>query len=114
MRFAADWNMSDWGIAYVMTWISSIDYICGSGFPCAGDLVGTSFTTAPVSDLKVKSQSYHDLFFTYHRWATSFMLGITDLTNEKPPFIDIGPARTSPETYRMAGRQVLFRITHDF
>jgi iron complex outermembrane receptor protein len=113
-RFAADWGMGDFGISWVMTWIDSIDYICGPGFPCAGDLVGTSFTTAPVSDIKVKSQSYHDLFFTYNRWATTFMLGITDLTDNKPPLIDTGAAQTSPETYRMAGRQVLFRITHDF
>jgi iron complex outermembrane receptor protein len=114
VRFAADWGLGDFGISYVMTWIDSIDYICGPGFPCAGDLANSSFSSAVVSTLKVDSHSYHDLFFTYHRWATSFMFGITDLTNEKPPLIDTGAAGTSPETYRMAGRQVLFRVTHDF
>ena len=106
--------MGDWGISYVMTWIDSIDYVCGPGFPCAGDQANTSLTTAPTSTVGVGSHSYHDMFFTYTNWATTFMFGITDFTNEKPPLIDTGPAQTSPETYRMAGRQVLFRVTYDF
>ena len=114
-RFTVDWSLGDFGVSYVMTWIDSIDYICGPGFPCAGDLANSEFSTAPLSEIGVSSQSYHDIFLTYNSaWGTEFLVGVTDVTDEKPPLIDIGAAQTSPETYRMAGRQVLLRATHSF
>ncbi len=43
------------------------------------------------------------------------MAGVTNLTNEAPPYIDIGfNATTDPSTYRMFGRGYWLRVGYTF
>ena len=47
--------------------------------------------------------------------GTKLALGITDISDEEPPFIEIGfNASTDPPTYRSFGTGYYFRMTHSF
>lgn len=66
----------------------------------------------------IDSVLYHDLVFDYdlHQFGTTrFTLGVTNLSNEPPPYIDRGfNASTDANTYRMFGRGYFFRISQTF
>ena len=58
---------------------------------------------------------YHDLFASYTIGGAKIMAGVTNLTNEEPPFIEIGfNATTDPSTYRMFGRGYWLRVGYTF
>ncbi len=67
---------------------------------------------------QIDSILYHDLVvdYTMNQWGeTKFSLGITNLTDEAPPFIDRGfNASTDPTTYRMFGTGYFFRLSQTF
>ena len=76
-------------------------------------------TTGPGNyTYKVDSFLYHDLVFDYEleQWGTTRLtLGVTNLSDEKPPFIDNAfNAKTDPNTYRMFGIGYFFRISQTF
>ena len=81
-----------------------------------------SSLNAPVQFLgdytqKVDSQMYHDIVvdFTFNRTGTTISAGVTNLTDEEPPYIDYGfNASTDPSTYRMFGQGYYFRIRQAF
>ncbi len=66
----------------------------------------------------IDSQLYHDLVFNYafdNYGTTSLTLGVTNLTDEPPPFIDQGfNASTDPNTYRVFGRGWFLRVSQQF
>lgn len=78
--------------------------------------------TADVSFLSgvtqaIPSQLYHDLIFGYDFRSTGTRLsaGITNFTDEAPPYIDYGfNASTDPSTYRLFGRGYYLRIQQSF
>lgn len=59
---------------------------------------------------------YHDLLASYDFGeGTKVSAGVTNITNEAPPWIDIGfNAKTDPPTYRMFGRGFFLRLTQTF
>jgi outer membrane receptor protein involved in Fe transport len=59
---------------------------------------------------------YHDLVASYtFNQGTSISAGITNLSDEEPPFIAPGfNGATSPEMYRMLGRGWYARLSHEF
>lgn len=61
---------------------------------------------------KIGSELYHDLIAQYaynENWQFSF--GITNVTDEAPPFIEVGfNGGTDPATYREFGRGYYFRV----
>ena len=66
---------------------------------------------------KIDSTLYHDLIgsYTFAATNTSISGGITNITNEAPPFIEIGfNASTEPSVYRMFGRGYYLRLTQSF
>jgi len=77
---------------------------------------------APVSFLSsyrqdIDSQFYHDLVldYTLEATGTSISAGITNLTDEEPPYIDFGfNASTDPSTYRLFGQGYYIRIRQTF
>jgi outer membrane receptor protein involved in Fe transport len=65
---------------------------------------------------KIDSQLYHDLLASYELDSgTGIAIGITNVTDEEPPYIDLGfNAKTDPSTYRMFGRGYYLRLTQKF
>lgn len=84
------------------------------------EFIGEITANSPFVDYSytVDSFLYHDLVFNYelNQWGTTRLtLGISNLSDEKPPFIDNAfNAKTDPNTYRMFGTGYFFRISQTF
>jgi len=64
----------------------------------------------------IDSQLYHDFLASYEfRNGIKATAGVTNFTNEAPPFIEVGfNATTDPATYRVLGRGYYFRLSYNF
>jgi len=102
LNFSLHWYLQNFKVGYLAEYISGIDAVASY----------QNYTQ------RVDSLLYHDLVFDYElqQWGTTRLsLGITNLTNEAPPYIDRGfNASTDPTTYRMFGRGYFFRISQTF
>jgi iron complex outermembrane receptor protein len=102
MNFAAHYYRGNLSVGYLAEYISSIK------------------ATATYQDYTytVPSLLYHDLVAEYsfdNLGTTRLSMGITNITNEEPPYIDPGfNANTDPNTYRMFGRGYYVRLTQSF
>jgi outer membrane receptor protein involved in Fe transport len=68
-------------------------------------------------DQKIDSQFYHDIIVDYNfdRTGTTISAGITNVSDEAPPYLDEGfNAKTDPSTYRMFGQGYYIRIKQSF
>jgi iron complex outermembrane receptor protein len=99
---------NDWSISYMAEYISGLDADtfcnCGTGNQPDGTYIQ-----------KIDSYLYHDLVASYDfdTWGsnTQISAGLTNLTNEEPPFIEVGfNATTEPAAYRMFGRGWYLRL----
>ena len=78
--------------------------------------------TSPVSFLgdyeqDIDSQMYHDIVAEYNfgKTGTTIQAGITNFTDEAPPYIDLGfNGSTDPSTYRMFGQGYYIQIRQSF
>ncbi len=108
-NYSLKWMWNDLTIGYLGEYISSLDAdtFCNCG---TGNRPDGSYIQA------ISSQLYHDLLATYEfKTGTKIAAGITNVTDEAPPFIETGfNATTDPSTYRMFGRGYYFRLTHSF
>ena len=97
------WTLGDLKVGYLAEYIGPIDSIA-------------KFQNTYVQS--IDSQLYHDLVFDYSLDVvgdTMLTLGITNLSDEAPPYIDRAfNANTDPTTYRMFGRGYFFRISQTF
>lgn len=102
INFTARWNYGDFGVSYLAEYISSI----------TADVSYQTYTQS------IDSQLYHDLVFDYSLdffGTTRVSAGITNISDEPPPFIDPGfNASTDPNTYRVFGRGWFLRLTQAF
>ncbi|WP_185964413.1 TonB-dependent receptor domain-containing protein [Aliikangiella marina] len=115
-QLAVDWSMGDFNVSYSLDFIGSI-YQNLSFFGVNGEPPCSVDATDIATCYKVDSQIYHDLVGTYTipDFGTRVTVGITNLTDEEPPFIDSGfNASTDPSTYRLFGQGWFLRLTHDF
>jgi iron complex outermembrane receptor protein len=64
----------------------------------------------------IDAQLYHDFLASYEfEFGTKITAGVTNFTNEKPPYIEVGfNATTDPATYRTLGRGYYLRLSHKF
>ena len=68
-------------------------------------------------DQKIDSQFYHDIIVDYNfdRTGTTISAGITNVSDEAPPYMDDGfNAKTDPSTYRLFGQGYYIRIKQSF
>jgi len=97
------WSMGDLKVGYLAEYIGPIDSIA-------------KFQNTYVQS--IDSQLYHDLVFDYSFDVvgdTMLTLGITNLSDEAPPYIDRAfNANTDPTTYRMFGRGYFLRLSQTF
>ncbi len=102
LNFSAHYYMGDLSVGYMIEYISSI----------TADASYNDYTQ------NVDSFMYHDLVVNYtldNFGTTRLTLGVTNVTDEEPPFIDPGfNASTDPSTYRVFGRGYFVRISQAF
>jgi outer membrane receptor protein involved in Fe transport len=96
------WSRGDFSAGYMLEYISGI----------SADAPFAAYTQ------QVDSFLYHDLVFNYSFSAmgtTDLSLGVTNITDEAPPYIDAGfNGKTDPNTYRVFGMGYFFRLSHTF
>lgn len=102
MNASVQWYRGNLSIGYLAEYISAI----------------TALASFQNYTQEIDSVVYHDLVFdyTFNQWgSTRLSLGVTNLTDEEPPYIDRGfNASTDPATYRMFGTGYFFRVSQTF
>jgi len=104
-NFKLQWMLGDLSLGYLGEYISSMDADtfcnCGEGNTALGRY-----------DQAVPSLFYHDLVAAYTFRSFTLSGGLTNITDEEPPFIETGfNAGTDPATYRLFGRGYYLRLT---
>ncbi len=113
MNYKLQWMQGGFTVAYLGEYISALDADtfcnCGDGNQPDGSYIQ-----------KIDAQLYHDLvasysFSDYGMEGLTLAGGITNFTDEAPPFIEVGfNAGTDPSTYRMFGIGYYLRATYKF
>ena len=84
-----------------------------------GEYIGAMDTSAAFAnyDYTLDSLLYHDIVANYEfdRTGTTISLGVTNLTDEPPPFIDVGfNGKTDVAAYRLFGSGYYLRLSQSF
>ena len=107
INYSVQWYRDGFSIGYLGEYIHDLqaDTFCNCG-------PGSN----PNYIQDIDSQLYHDIVGSYDfGQGTSISAGVTNLTDEAPPFIEVGfNATTDPATYRTFGRGYYVRLTHAF
>jgi iron complex outermembrane recepter protein len=106
ISYSLQWLRGDLSVAYLGEYISGLD-------------ADTFCNCGPVAPYiqKIDSVLYHDLVASYEfaQTNTRVTASITNVTDEEPPFIEVGfNATTDPSTYRMFGRGYWVRLEQKF
>jgi outer membrane receptor protein involved in Fe transport len=115
INYSVQWYRNGFSVGYLGEYISDLD----ADTFCNCDSDGDPSNNLPDGTYiqKIDSQLYHDLVasYTYEPTNTRVSLGVTNLTDEEPPFIEVGfNANTDPSTYRLFGRGYYLRLTQTF
>jgi len=128
-QIAVDWSQGDWSASYSIDFIGSV--VANYSFlGYAGQVPGQPLINTLTGEFildnegniqnpdvqSIDSQLYHDVVVNYTvTEGAQVSFGITNLTDEAPPFIDSGfNASTDPGTYRLFGRGLYLRAILDF
>lgn len=108
ISYSLDWSRGNWRAAYLGEYISEIDAPITASYFGADGVIGNPGEYAQTVD----SQLYHDITVKYtHDSGVSLAVGLTNITDEEPPYIDTGfNANTDPSTYRLFGRGYYVRL----
>jgi len=94
------WVKDDWSVAYLGEYISKLE---------------NDATFIPSYIQTVDSQFYSDVTVNYAFESVKITAGISNVTDEAPPYIDGGfNATTDPSTYRMFGRGYFLRLNWSY
>jgi iron complex outermembrane receptor protein len=121
INYGVRWNLGglpfgDLMVGYLGEYISGLtaDTFCNcdtsAGTPAADPTGNTPYFQ------DIDAQLYHDLVSEVTLpMGFKVMAGITNVTDEEPPFIEVGfNASTDPSTYRMFGRGWFLRAAYEF
>jgi outer membrane receptor protein involved in Fe transport len=103
LNYSVQWRRNDLSVGYLGEYIAPMDTL-DAGF------IGNYL-------YEIDSQLYHDVIATYDfaSTGTSVSVGITNITDEAPPYIDLGfNAKTDVAIYRQFGRGYYLRLTQSF
>ena len=114
-NYSVQWFRNNFSVGYLGEYISELD----ADTFCNCDSDGDPSNNLPDGTYiqKIDAQLYHDLVasYTFEGTGTHVALGVTNLTDEEPPYIDTGfNANTDPATYRLFGRGYYLRLTQSF
>lgn len=105
INVSLQWANGPVSVTYLNQFISSLD-------------ADTFCNCGPVAPYiqKIDSFMYHDMMARYEfPTKTAISFGVTNITSEEPPFIEVGfNATTDPSTYRMLGRGYWLRLEQSF
>jgi len=112
INMSLQWLWNDFSIGWLGEYISGLD---ADTFCNCGD--GNRPDGTYIQD--IDSQFYHDIVasYTFEAFGSTTTLsgGITNVTDEAPPYIEVGfNATTDPPTYRMFGRGWYLRLAWEF
>lgn len=103
-NFKINYKIEDLNIAYSSNYISSITY---------DDLL--YWGTTEGHEYKVDSQLYHDLTVAYSLGDATLSVGVSNLTDEQPPYIEpASNGNTDVTNYRLFGRSWFARLNYKF
>lgn len=105
-NLSVQWSMDDWTVSYLGEYISGLEGGTGFGITNAD---GSPYVQ------QIPSQFYHDIVASYTLDAGDSNVvisgGITNITDEAPPFMDTGfNGKTDPSTYRLFGQGYYLRV----
>ncbi|MGB5447429.1 MAG: TonB-dependent receptor [Woeseiaceae bacterium] len=109
INVSLQWQRENVSVAYLGEFISALDADtfcnCGDGNQPDGSYIQA-----------IDSIMFHDIVANYDfGQGTKVSAGITNITDEEPPFIEVGfNASTDPSTYRMFGMGYYLRLSHTF
>jgi outer membrane receptor protein involved in Fe transport len=109
------WGYNDISVGWLMEFISGMDADTFCNCDSDGDPSNNLPDGAYIQT--IDSILYHDLVanYTFDEWRTTVTAGITNITDEPPPFIEVGfNATTDPSTYRLFGRGYYLRLSWKF
>jgi len=114
INYSVQWMRGGLSVGYLGEFISALDAdtFCNCG---AGNGVDEDGNTVYIQ--AIDSVLYHDLVvnYTFEATGTNIAAGFTNLTDEEPPYIDMGfNANTDAATYRLFGRGYYLRLTQSF
>jgi iron complex outermembrane recepter protein len=115
MNFSIQYYWGDLSVGWLGEYISELD----ADTFCNCDTDGDPSNNGPNGEYiqAIDSVLYHDIVvnYTVPGWGTNIAAGITNVTDEAPPFIETGfNATTDPSTYRMFGMGYYLRLTQTF
>lgn len=102
INYTLSWGKGNFRVSYLGEYISELQ---------SEDAFGLEY------EYTIDSQLYHDIVLNYdiEKYGLSMALGITNLTDEAPPYIDLGfNAKTDPGTYRLFGQGYYLRVGYAF
>ncbi len=113
LNFTASYMWEDLTVSYAANYISGTEY---------DDLTYWGTTPNDPDDPSkgnhqygVDSFLYHDISASYgFDWGTKISVGITNLTDEEPPYIEPAFISTDESTYRLFGRSWFLRLSQKF
>jgi hypothetical protein len=114
-NYSLQWQRGNASVGYLGEYISELDADTFCNCDSDGDPSNNLADGRYIQ--KIDAQLYHDLVasYTFEQTGTHIAAGVTNLTDEEPPFIDTGfNANTDPSTYRLFGRGYYVRLTQNF
>jgi iron complex outermembrane receptor protein len=93
--------MDEWSVSYLGEYISGLE---------GANAFGLDYVQ------QIPSQFYSDIVANYtYDESVTITAGITNITDEAPPFMDTGfNGKTDPSTYRMFGQGYFLRVKYSF
>lgn len=115
INYSIQWYRNNLSIGYLGEFIDGLDADTFCNCDSDGD---PSNNTADGSYIQtIDSVLYHDIVASYNfvDTGTTIAAGITNITDEEPPYIEVGfNATTDPATYRLFDMGYYLRLTQAF
>lgn len=114
-NYSVQWFRGDLSIGYLGEYVGRLDADTFCNCDSDGD-PSNNFSDGTYIQ-KIDEVLYHDIVvnYTFPRTNTNIAAGITNITDEEPPYIDTGfNANTDPATYRLFGTGYYLRLTQTF
>ncbi|MBT8090781.1 MAG: TonB-dependent receptor, partial [Gammaproteobacteria bacterium] len=115
INVSLQWQREGLSIGYLGEFISELDADTFCNCDSDGD-PSNNLADGETYIQSIDSVMFHDIVANYDfGQGTRVSAGITNVTDEEPPFIEIGfNASTDPATYRLFGTGYYLRLTHTF
>jgi hypothetical protein len=112
LNFSLQWTWNDFSVGWLIEYIGALDADTWCNCDSDGDPSNNLPDGTYIQD--IDSFMYHDLVASWAWGAanTTVSVGLTNITDEAPPYIDMGfNATTDPSTYRLFGRGYYLRLS---